>query len=158
MYNAEKVAKAFHETYERLAPAFGYKTRSETALSWSDIPLPYKDLMVAVAKELIDSGLLLPGSGVGTTDLNFGQVLHGLQRGVAFARQGWNGKGQFIFHVPGSAIRVEADRPLGIAMPDMVGRGVAYLPHIDIMTTRGTVVPWFASQTDVLATDWYRVY
>lgn len=27
---AEKWARFFHETYERLAPAFGYETRAET--------------------------------------------------------------------------------------------------------------------------------
>jgi cupin superfamily acireductone dioxygenase involved in methionine salvage len=45
----EKVAKLFHDTYERLAPQYGYKTRDETAVAWEDVPWPNKALMIAVA-------------------------------------------------------------------------------------------------------------
>lgn len=32
--NAEQLAKKFHETYEELAPQFGYKTREASAKPW----------------------------------------------------------------------------------------------------------------------------
>ena len=46
---AEQLARLFHETYERLAPDFGYETRKASAKPWEDVPKNNKDLMVAVA-------------------------------------------------------------------------------------------------------------
>ncbi len=55
----EQLAKLFHETYERLAPHFGYQTRKETALAWEAIPetSPNKRLMIAVCKEILGSAV-----------------------------------------------------------------------------------------------------
>lgn len=50
--NAEALAKRFHETYERLAPAYGYKTREASAVPWDDVPKTNKDLMIAVCREI----------------------------------------------------------------------------------------------------------
>jgi hypothetical protein len=67
---------------------------------------------------------------------------------------GWNGLGQWLILVPGSSITVSADRPLGRAWPDWVGKTVNYRAHIDIKTVDGELVPWIASQSDLLAEDW----
>jgi hypothetical protein len=48
----EKLAKLFHETYERLAPQFGYETRKESAKAWADVPPNNRRLMLAVCAEL----------------------------------------------------------------------------------------------------------
>src|SRR5579885_673389 len=45
----EDIARLFHETYERLAPQFGYETRKESAVAWSDVPAANRKLMIAVA-------------------------------------------------------------------------------------------------------------
>jgi hypothetical protein len=50
---AEILAEKFHETYERLAPEFGYRTREESAKPWAEVPERNKKLMVAVAAELL---------------------------------------------------------------------------------------------------------
>ncbi|MGW4639574.1 hypothetical protein ACWEN6_13650 [Sphaerisporangium sp. NPDC004334] len=55
---AELVARAFHESYERLAPSFGYATREASAVPWEDVPERNKRLMVAVAAELLDQGAI----------------------------------------------------------------------------------------------------
>lgn len=52
---AEKLARWFHETYERLAPAHGYKTREESAVPWEQVPATNKRLMIDVCSEIIDS-------------------------------------------------------------------------------------------------------
>lgn len=54
MTDAEKLAKLFHDTYERLAPAFGYATREESAVAWENVPVNNKKLMVATAAVVID--------------------------------------------------------------------------------------------------------
>lgn len=84
--------------------------------------------------------------------LSFSGALHELKQGKKVAREGWNGKGMFVFLVPGSTITVSEGRPLSAHMP--VGSEVKYLPHIDMKTVDGAVVPWLASQTDLLAEDW----
>lgn len=47
------IAQRFHEAYERLAPSFGYKTREASAVPWDDVPEQNKQLMIAVAREVM---------------------------------------------------------------------------------------------------------
>jgi len=77
--------------------------------------------------------------------MNFGQALETLKNGGRVARAGWNGKGIFI----------ELQRP--DANSKMTH------PYIYINTTGlqtdnpdapKNLVPWLASQTDMLAEDW----
>ena len=51
---AEQLAQRFHETYERLAPDFGYKTREASAKPWAEVPENNRNLMVAVCKEILE--------------------------------------------------------------------------------------------------------
>jgi hypothetical protein len=51
--NPEQLAKLFHETYERLAPDYSYTTRPESAKPWQDVPENNKQLMIAVAGEVL---------------------------------------------------------------------------------------------------------
>lgn len=86
--------------------------------------------------------------------MNFGHALVMLKHGEKVARAGWNGKGMFLFLVPGSTFKVSRPPLLGI-YPE--GTEVEYHPHIDMKTAQGYVVPWLASQADVLAEDWLIV-
>jgi hypothetical protein len=56
-----------------------------------------------------------------------------------WSRRGWNGTGQFI----------------ELQVPDEHSKMT--LPYIFITTIQGHRVPWLASQTDLLADDWYIV-
>lgn len=49
----DSLAQLFHETYERLAPEYSYKTREASAVPWVDVPDNNKRLMVAVAGEVL---------------------------------------------------------------------------------------------------------
>lgn len=51
---AEELAQLFHETYERLAPSFRYKTREASAKPWAEVPEQNKKLMTAVCEEVMD--------------------------------------------------------------------------------------------------------
>lgn len=86
--------------------------------------------------------------------MDFGQALGALKSGGRVSREGWNGKGMWLVLVPGSTITVAADRPLGVAAPELAGRTVEYRAHIDMRTVNDEIVPWVASQTDLLAEDW----
>jgi len=86
--------------------------------------------------------------------MDFGDCLVCLKNGKKMARAGWNGKGMFIFLVQGSTFKVNRPPLLGIYED---GTEITYQPHIDMKTVDNTVVPWLASQSDMLAEDWVEV-
>lgn len=83
--------------------------------------------------------------------MNFSQALEAIKAGQRVARAGWNGKGMFLFLVPGSVFIVNRAPLLGIYP---AGTEVTYHAHIDMRTADGMIVPWLASQTDLLSDDW----
>jgi len=83
--------------------------------------------------------------------MSFGLAIDAMKKGFQVARTGWNGANMFIFLVPGSVFKVNRAPLLGIFDE---GYEVKYQDHIDMKTAIGTVVPWLASQSDMLATDW----
>lgn len=70
---------------------------------------------------------------------NIGGAIEALHDGKKMARTGWNGAGQFI----------------QLQVPDENSK--MSLPYVYITTVSGQRVPWLASQTDLLATDWCEV-
>lgn len=86
--------------------------------------------------------------------MNFGKALEELKNGKKVAREGWNGKNMFLFLVSGSTFKVNRAPLLGI-YPE--GTEINYQPHIDMKTVDNTIVPWLASQSDILANDWLIV-
>jgi hypothetical protein len=56
--DAEALAQSFHETYERLAPSFGYETRKASAKPWAEVPENNRRLMIAVCAELLATGVI----------------------------------------------------------------------------------------------------
>ena len=85
---------------------------------------------------------------------DFSEALLRLKEGAKIARTGWNGKGMFLFLVSGSHFKVNRAPLLGI-YPE--GTEIHYCPHVDMKTADDKVVPWLASQTDLLADDWMEV-
>jgi len=80
--------------------------------------------------------------------MDFGKALHELKAGRRVAREGWNGRGIFI----------------ELQVPDVNSKMTS--PYIFIDTTGlqtdndaapKSLVPWLASQADMLADDWVGV-
>ena len=84
-------------------------------------------------------------------EMSFGLAIEALKKGHKVARNGWNGKGMFVFLVNGSTFKVNRAPLMGI-YPE--GTEINYLPHIDMRTVDGSIVPWLASQSDMLSDDW----
>lgn len=82
---------------------------------------------------------------------NFGTALEIAKHGGKIARKGWNGKGMFLYHVP--AASYAPCTPIGEECATDDGK-VPYGAYIAMKTAQGNVVPWLASQTDMLAEDW----
>ena len=83
--------------------------------------------------------------------MSFGEALEALKKGYKVARKNWNGKDMFIFLVNGSHFAVNREPLLSIFGE---GKEIDYRPHIDMKTVDGSIVPWVASQSDVLCEDW----
>lgn len=85
--------------------------------------------------------------------MNFGIALALLKVGKRVSRQGWNGKGMFVYLVPEGRYlaNTNAGRLIAASRPD---RLVPYRPYLAMKTVDNDVVPWVASQTDLLADDW----
>jgi hypothetical protein len=85
--------------------------------------------------------------------MDFGEAINGLKLGHRLARAGWNGKGMYIYHVPANRYAPTTDAGREIAGMQQDGL-VPYRAYIAMKTAQGDVVPWLASQSDVLETDW----
>ena len=82
---------------------------------------------------------------------DIGWAVKQMHNGERVRRAGWNGKGMFLFLVPGSIFKVNRPPLLGI-YPE--GTEIDYHAHVDMKTSTGQIVPWLCSQTDLLAIDW----
>jgi hypothetical protein len=71
--------------------------------------------------------------------MNFGQALELLKQRREVTRLGWNGRGMWI----------------AMQVPDANSKMT--LPYIYMKTVEGDLVPWLASQTDILADDWEAI-
>lgn len=68
--------------------------------------------------------------------MSFGEAIASLKIGCTVARTGWNGKNMH----------------LDLQIPD--DNSKMTLPYIFMFTAHGDLVPWLASQTDILSDDW----
>ena len=82
----------------------------------------------------------------GEATFNFGKAIEYLKRGLKVARKGWNGKDQYLIYIePWDNKYYEVHEK---EIP-----GTLY-PYVAIKTNYNGIVPWLASQTDMLAEDW----
>jgi hypothetical protein len=89
---------------------------------------------------------------INIVEFGFGTALEELKAGSKVARSGWNGKGMFIYYVPAASYPAQTK-----IAKEHFGETVPYGAYIAMKTAQGNVVPWLASQTDVLADDWQVV-
>lgn len=85
--------------------------------------------------------------------MTYGDAIAAMKDGLRVYREGWNGKGMWICHMPGTTIP-----------SDLVnGRTKKFVPSGDLIvggyfvmwTAHGVWQPgWLASQADMLADDW----
>lgn len=66
--------------------------------------------------------------------MDFSEALVAIKGGKKLMRRGWNGKGMWVEWMP----------------PETPN----WLPYIRMKTADDKYVPWLASQTDLLASDW----
>ncbi|MCK9629406.1 MAG: DUF2829 domain-containing protein [Bacteroidales bacterium] len=87
---------------------------------------------------------------------NFGEALRQLERGERVTRTGWNGKGMYLRMVPATdwCFCGELECEFGSEFNLRLLEALHYAPFIVMRTADNKLVPWLASQTDILAADW----
>lgn len=75
---------------------------------------------------------------------DFSWALQALKTDYKVCRNGWNGKGMYLFIENPTMLK---DRPHDESEFER-------LPYIMMKTADNFLVPWLASQTDILAEDW----
>ena len=86
--------------------------------------------------------------------MNFGDALVLLKAGMRVAREGWNGKGMFVYYVPANAYLAQT----GVARTYFGERAlVSYAAYLAIKNVNETVSTWVPSINDCLAEDWVIV-
>lgn len=87
-----------------------------------------------------------------TDGMNFGLALEAAKMGKKITRKGWNGKGMYVFLAHGMDFHTDAD------LNELDDQDVEVLDCLVMRTATGAFCPgWLASQTDMLADDWYIV-
>lgn len=85
--------------------------------------------------------------------MDFGKAIVEIKEGCKVQRKGWNGKNMFLYYVPAASYPASNNK-LGIMKGAFEDDLVPYQAYIAMKTADNTVVPWLASQTDILAEDW----
>ena len=88
--------------------------------------------------------------------LNFGKAIEALKQGKKVARQGWNGKGMYLWLMPATSVKAEwCKEPHLKELAEANGGEIEALGTIRMLTADKKILTgWLASQTDILSEDW----
>lgn len=125
-----------------------------------------------VAKKYFEDNLELVQE-VETKNLSYGKALEAVIEGKLIAREGWNGKGMFVFMRPGDELQIDMIVNKVKSLPESFkkyvdqvmddnhnpgekGLGkIKFTPYLCMKAADGSIVNgWLASQTDMLSSDW----
>lgn len=87
------------------------------------------------------------------TMFSFSDALEALKDGKRIFRRGWNGKNMFLYMVGPGRYQPTTETGHLIAKGN-IDQLVPYRPYIAMFTVDQDVVPWVASQSDLLCDDW----
>lgn len=79
--------------------------------------------------------------------MTFGEAIEATKEGEQIQRAGWNGKGMMV-----RLIDLYSDKEF-LVCEAPASKGT-WAPFLVMRTADNKLVPWLASQTDVLADDW----
>lgn len=90
---------------------------------------------------------------------SFGDAIVALKNGQKVTREGWNGKGMFLWLKPSTTIKSEwCKDPMLKEIVDANGGETEALGTICMKTADNKILTgWLASQTDILSEDWLTI-
>ena len=151
---------AYEQAFEKMWMPYGFWLHKALA-EYDNLPTnTAQEEWLAIGIEELCQGNILPKDEQCSVseDFSFGHAIACLKAGHRVARSGWNGKGMFLSLVKGRDTDYHVNSEVFGTGND--GNSQYQLPVLDAIymkTADNKLVPWLASQTDVLAEDWQIV-
>lgn len=92
-----------------------------------------------------------------TDRMNFGLAIEAAKKGKKIARAGWNGKGMWVVYRTGYPEGIPCNKNTADAVGIPEGSLFKVRPYLQMKCVDGSFQMWLASQSDILADDWYIV-
>lgn len=92
-----------------------------------------------------------------TDGMPFGLAIEAAKKGKKIARRGWNGKGMWVIYRTGYPDGIACNKNTADSMGIPEGTVVKIRPYLQMKCADDTYQMWLASQSDILADDWYIV-
>ena len=92
-----------------------------------------------------------------TTGLPFGLAIEAAKMGKKIARAGWNGKGMWVIYRTGYPDGIPCNKNTADAVGIPEGTLFKVRPYLQMKCVDDSFQMWLASQSDILADDWYIV-
>ncbi len=92
-----------------------------------------------------------------TDGMNFGLAIEAMKKGYRVARDGWNGKNMSVAYQKGYPYGIPCNKNTAEAWGMKEGELFKCRPYLQMRCADGTFQMWLASQSDILADDWYIV-
>ena len=95
--------------------------------------------------------------------MKFGDAIEALKQGCRVTRDGWNGRGMYLWLMPAAQVSAGWCRETHLkALAEANGGTIDCLPSIRMYTVnregrKAVLTGWLASQTDIMADDWQVV-
>lgn len=103
--------------------------------------------------EPVDSNPGVPIAVIPT--FGFGDAIRRMKQGMLVARRGWNGKGMAVAYQPGYPEGIPCNKNTAETWHMEEGEIFKCRPYLQMRCADGTFQMWLASQSDILADDWY---
>ncbi|SMC38308.1 DUF2829 domain-containing protein [Papillibacter cinnamivorans] len=87
--------------------------------------------------------------------INFGLAIEAAKMGKRISRAGWNGKGMFVVYQKGYPNGIPCNEQTAKAFGYELGSTFICRPYLQMRCADGTHQMWLASQSDILADDWF---
>ncbi len=92
-----------------------------------------------------------------TDGMSFGLAIEAAKQGKKIARSGWNGKGMWVIYRTGYPDGIPCNKNTADAVGIPEGTLFKVRPYLQMKCVDGSFQMWLASQSDILADDWYIV-
>ncbi|MET0462870.1 MAG: DUF2829 domain-containing protein [Chitinophagaceae bacterium] len=89
--------------------------------------------------------------------MDIGAAITAAKQGKKIARTNWNGQSQFVVFQKGYPEGIPANKNTSEALNVEEGTVLKFRPYLMIRTVDGSFVPWLASMSDLLETDWVEL-
>ena len=92
-----------------------------------------------------------------TDGMSFGLAIEAAKKGKKISRRGWNGKGMYVIYRTGYPEGIPCNKNTADAVGIPEGTLFKVRPYLQMKCVDDTFQMWLASQSDILADDWFIV-